>query len=277
MLEEALEWIARWTDPPSDIIISLFKGRYGEVLLKVVQDAYFSSETDLLYLGANLSYIHLHQIGWMGIEALHSQFFEKIAHLLRSKTAIQKAIGALIVIVIAFSFCNRRGDTEITVDSKKRLKALGDQVVPILYSEVPSLHFAACWAFSWLGTIAAWSPDYKPDILARLFELLKNSQLPDVKHVASWALSELPIIDRELKPMPKPDPASINFIKEQYSDEFPPIKLAALVIAFYWKKPWTDKELAERVEGVKIEKIGWKRNKELILKALKSQKDAHSA
>lgn len=272
LLEETFEWIARRASSPSNFIISLFKGRYGEVLLRTAQDAYMNSDTDLPYLGGNLGYIHLYRMGWAEKRILDSDLYEKITNLLGSENEIQRAIVVLAVMAIAYSFFEPRDDTDISLNSKKRLKALGDQVVPIIYSDKPYLHLAACWAFVWLGHIGAWSPEYNPDVLSRLLELWKNSPLPDVQYMASWAISSLPVMDRELKPLPEPDPDSINFIKAQslLSERFR--KSAALVIGFYWRKPWTDKELAKKVEGVEIPFSGWERNKEFILEALESGK-----
>ncbi len=267
LLEEALEWIARRTNISSSLILSLFEGRYGNVLLKVVQDAYIHSDTDLFSLGGALGDIHLHQMGWRD-ETGHDpdpQFYEKIANLLNDGSMIQKAIGVLVVEKIAFYFFRKR----LSSDWKIRLKLWGDEILSCLYSDIPYLHFAACWAYGWLGEIGAWTPEYDPDVLSSLLALWKNSPLPDVKERARWAIAELPIIDRELKPLPKPDADSLHFIKEKsslnFSDE-PWAKEAALVIAFYWKKPWNDIELAEKVK----ETILNRRNQSLILETLKS-------
>lgn len=140
----------------------------------------------------------------------------------------------------------------ISEDSQKLFKAIGDKLVPILYSDEPYLHFAACWAFAWLGGTGTWTPEHKPSVLSRLLEIWRWSQLPDIQYTASWAIESLPIIDRDLNPLPKPNPELIKFIKEQYSlddDKWTNRTkiLASLVIAFYWRTPWTDEELAEFV------------------------------
>jgi hypothetical protein len=257
LLEEALEWIARRTATPSSLILSLFKGRYGEVLQKVVQDAYMSSDIDQINLGGVLGHIYLHRMGWTNSKDPDSQFYEKIADLLDSENDAQKSIGALAVTEIAF---NVRKD--IPAELKETLKMLGDRIVPSLYSETPYLHFAACWAFVWLGVIGVWTPEHHPDVLSRLSDLWKNSRLPDVQYMASWSILSLPIMDRELKPLPEADADSLKFIKENVGDE------AALVMGYYWKKPWTDEELAEKVEKTKTEFIGWKRTKARILEVL---------
>jgi hypothetical protein len=95
-----------------------------------------------------------------------------------------------------------------------------------------------------LGERDSWSPECHPDVLSRLLDLWKNSRLPDVQRAARWAISSLPVIDRELKSLPEPDAKSIKFIKKQYKKKN---SEAAFVIGFYWKKPWTDEELADIV------------------------------
>jgi hypothetical protein len=158
---------------------------------------------------------------------------------------------------IAFEFRDIRKELEVATNAKKLLNALGDQLVPILYSDEPYAYFAACWAFAWLGEIRAWGPEHNPGVISRLLEIWRESQLYDVQRQAAWAISSLPIIDRELKPLPEPDPDLIDFIKQQGSlkGEKGDIKkraaefkrCAALVIGFYWKTPWTDEELAQLV------------------------------
>ena len=95
--------------------------------------------------------------------------------------------------------------------------------------------------------------------------------------MAAWAISDLPIIDRELNPFPKPDQELIEFIKEWFSMKEGPFKekirkRASLIIGFYLKKPWTDKELAGLVaKEVKRGRIFGEEEREngiLILKAL---------
>lgn len=255
LLEEGLEWIARlhFFSIHTEIIRSLFKGRYGKILLEVVQNAYISSNTNLLDIGNSLATITLEQINWTELQELTPQIFDKITSLLDSESSIQKAAGALAVMEIAYCYSVRSfRKINISEDSQKLFKAIGDKIVPIIYSDEPYLHFAACWAFAWLGEKGFWSPERDPSVLSRLLEIWRWSQLPDIQYVASWAIGLLPIIDRELNPLPKPNPELIKFIKEQYSlgeDKWPNWTkiLASLVMAFYWRTPWTDEELAEFV------------------------------
>ncbi len=269
LLEEALEWIARRINPPSLLILSLFEGRYGEVLLKVVRDAYISSDTDMISLGGALGDIHMHRMGGTGRKDPTPQIFEMITNLLENENALQKAIGALTVSYIAYHFYLKK----FSSDSIKGLKALGDRIVSSLYSDISYLHFAACFALRWLAETETWTPKHNPDVLSRLLDLWKNSQLFDVQYMASLTISTLSLIDRRQKPLPEPDPDSINFIREQSLLNKRYKKFASLVIAFYWKKPWTDEELAEKFKDVTTGLMRCERNKEFILEALKSGKE----
>ena len=253
LLEEGLERIARKTMGPTELIPLLYRGRFGKALLKIVQKAYVSSNMDLPGLGSALSDITLDQINWTGLQDLTPQLSEKIKTFFVSESPIKKAAGALAVMGIAFEIGHFTENP--AAEAKKLLNALGDQLVPILYSNEPYAYFAACWAFVWLGKADSWTPEHNPSVISRLLEIWRESQLYDVQRQAAWAISSLPIIDRGLKPLPEPDPDLIDFVKQQYSlmsgtedtesAEFK--RCAALVIGFYWKTPWTDEELAQLV------------------------------
>jgi hypothetical protein len=252
LLEEGLEWIARRSGDSSELIQLLYRGRFGKTLQKVVQNAYISSNMDLPHLGSALAFITLDQINWTRSEDLTPQLVDKITTLLGDENAIQRAAGTLAVMIIAFYYSGSPiKRPELTADAQKYLMALGGQLVPILDSDEPYLYFSACWAFAWLGESGAWSPEHKPGVISRLLEIWRESPLYDVQRQAAWTISSLPIIARELKPLPEPDPELIDFIKQQGSlmgekDESAKFKRsAALVIGFYWKTPWTDKELAQ--------------------------------
>jgi hypothetical protein len=275
LLKEALEWIARRSyGDPSPLILDLYSGRYGDIFLTIVQDTYMSSATDLATLGSALRNITLNQINWSSMQDLNPQLVEKIKTFFVNESPIKEAAGALAVMGIAYESYNYH-EPLVPADVKKLLNTLGGPLVPILYSDEPYLYFAACWAFAWLGEIGAWSPEHNPGVIARLLEIWRESPLYNVQRQAAWAIMALPIIDRELKPLPEPDPDMVDFIKQQYSlmsgkgdnkysAEFK--RSAALVIGFYWKTPWTDEELAQLVASENP--IGFRQNVVSLLKAL---------
>jgi hypothetical protein len=275
LLEEGLEWIARRTISPTEHISLLYRGRYGKILLKVVEDAYIGSDTYLSGLGSALADITLDQINWAESQGLTSQIVEKLTIIMGDETIIQRSAGALAVMDIAFYHAGHFGKKklELTADVQKHLKALGDQLVPILYSDELHLHFAACWAFAWLGRTGAWSRKHEPDILLRLLEIWRESKSPDVQYVASWAIADSPLIDRVSKPLPEPDPDLIDFIKKQFSldaDDYRVYakKRASLVMGFYWKMPWTDEELVQLVASIYVGGVDDRLTLDPLLKAL---------
>ena len=245
LLEEGLKCIAR-NSYSSELIISLYNSKFGEKLLEIIQDTYTSNK-DLLGLGNALGTITLEQINWKSKEDFSPQLAEKLSTILDDDKNMQKAAGTLATSFIAF-----RGPYE--EKKMKHLNALGDKIVPILYSDKQYLQFSACWAFAWLGDINAWTPVHKPDVISRLFEIWIKSQVEDIQYVASWAITTLPLIDRELKPIPEPNQSKIDFIRQQFelrkltpSMENSKKSFASLLMAFYWKTPWNDEELAKRV------------------------------
>jgi hypothetical protein len=252
ILEEGLEWIARRSKGQYPLIRALYQGKYGETLLEVVQNAYTTSTTDLLDLGSILGIISLEQMEFHG--NLEQEIFKKILNLLNNDNSLQKAAGALAVMEIAFlsyskDFHPRRKTNQ---NEKELLNKLRDEIVPFLYSEKSYIYFAASWALAWLGKGKFWSPKHNPDVLSRLLTIWRESTQTEIQRQAAWAISNLPIIDRELNPLQKPDQKIIEFIKKWYSIKEGPFeekfrKRASLVIGFYLEKPWTDEDLAKFV------------------------------
>ena len=255
LLEEGLGWIVR-RPRGQGFILRIFRGKYGKILQKVIYDVYSNYDTDLFYSGDALAKITLEQICWVEFQELQPQFLEKIASLLNSEDSIQKAAGALVVMYIAFNYSrpidNRK---RIDAETKKLLQMLGDKLIPMFHSNNPHWYFATCWAFAWLGETGGWIPASKPEVIARLLEIWRTSQLTDIQEAASWAISSLPMMDSRIKPLPEPSQALIDFIKQQSlpKDEdksnarYQRRILASFVIGFYLKTPWTDEELAQLV------------------------------
>ncbi len=270
ILEEGLERIARELRGPSLLIRDLYEGKYGKVLLRVVQNAYINSTTDLPRLGSALGHGTLEQIEWR--KKLKPEIVERIMSMLENDSPVQKAAGTLAIMIIAFY---SKPSHHTTQDEEESLKKLGDAIVPLLYSEKLQLCFATAWAFAWLGANEHWSPEHNPEVLPRLLSIWRESSQREIQRQAAWAISELPIINRELNPFPKYDLELIRLVKQWFSMSEGPFesrfrKRASLVIGFYMEKPWTDKELAElATKEIKAESSirGWA-NGILILKEL---------
>jgi hypothetical protein len=253
LLEEGLEWVARRTHSPSQTIRDLYRSKYSGIYSKVIHDAYMSSETDLAELGGALGDIVLSDIGWT--RSLSDLIVKSLEKLLESDDPVQKAKAALAIMGIAYAFSSK--NIKLLKEEKRQISAgthealifLGSKLVPVLHSDDFHLHFAACWAFAWLGEGNNCSPDCVRSILPRSVELWKKSSIDGVHRQSAWVISALPIIDRDLDILGQPDIDLIQHIKAIPSrskielNRFDPP--ASLIISYYYKLQ-TDEELANK-------------------------------
>lgn len=251
LLQESFEWISR-RSIPEDIIYQLCTGKFGREYKEVVQKTYMSSYNDLVYLGTALSVVSDIEIKSNEESEFDKQTYENIKNLLSSENPLEKAKGATATMSSAFRSSSLSSSPESDSEQKKFLMDLGDSLLPLLYSEDVHISFPACWAYSWLGEICAWSPENNPSIISRLFDIWRGSNLEEIQYAASWAISELPLMNRDFCMFPEPDIESINFIKTQFRAEHGillhrPKKLACLVLGYYWRRPWKDKKLVELI------------------------------
>lgn len=269
LLEEGLEWIARRSEGPFTFIRDLYNGRYGDVLLKVVQNSYVSFTTDVMDLGSALGTIALEQMQWSN--KLTPKEIEKITSLLNSQNLVQKAAGAFATMEIVFSY-GRSHDYRLNTNEEDMFKEIANEILPLLYSEKPQLQLPASWVFAWLGTRKFWSPKNNPDVLCRLLSILRESNNPELRYVASWAIADLPIMDRKLSPFQKIDQELIKLIegwsltKENKGFYNKKMRHASIVLGFYLISPWTNEELSKLVAEV-IEdsrNIEWSNGKSIL-------------
>ena len=78
-----------------------------------------------------------------------------------------------------------------------------------------------------------------------------HSEIPDVRFVAAWALSRLPLVNRELMPLGEGDDDTVSAL-QQIDFQAKPVapghdRCAACVVGYYLQKPWSEKkELLEK-------------------------------
>jgi len=150
------------------------------------------------------------------------------------------------------------------------LGTLGDVLATLLPDPNPHVHGSACWAFAWLGANGVWAPDRAPDTIRRLVEIARQSKIHDVARYASWALSELPIVDRDAVSAIPTGSDFVGFVNDRLGRPYRRIgvrnywshvaTLAALVAAYYARTPLSDEEIAAYAEryadGVPIRRLG---------------------
>jgi hypothetical protein len=257
LLEEGLERIARRADEPFQLFEIIFNKKYGELFHRIVNEAFIHLDSDRFILGDIIALIAITKINENIELRLTSQQVKNIKTLLVHENPIQRASGAL-----AIKFILTYGSLfQENINLCVLLKPLGDLLVPLLHSNESYLHFAASWAFSWLGGKKFWTPERNPNVIARLLEIWKESSFPNVQNMAFKAISSFPLIDRASMSLPEPDAGLVNFIQLQTSFDAKddPNKTfdesidemireeASLVIAYYYNTPWNDEELAQHI------------------------------
>ena len=249
LLKRALELVARKSPSHARPIVH---GKYCSIMAEAVTNAYVSSNTDLFNLGEVFTEIARARIGWFEPqEDLPREALAEVRRLLDSKDPVQTIAGTLLVTDVAYRFATQRMKEPSKTLLQLEMKSLGDQLVPLLDANSESLRFAACWGFCWLGTAGIWSPRRELTIIPRLLEIWRESSSSELQSAAAWAIWALPLIDRDLAPLPEPRAELLRFLMRQSSSD--PSKwgtFAVLVIGFYWKTPWDDEELAQRVAAL---------------------------
>ena len=259
IVEEALETIARRDRGPSPLVPLVYRSKYANTLHDLVRRTFMSSSTDMGSLGSALAEITLEQLHWYDNEATTPPAVNSLLLLLDGPDPADRAVGALGIMELAFSAVHK------TLSGKDCLRAAAEHLRHALDSDIPQVHFACSWAFAWLGESGLWSPVDNPSVLPRLLEIWRNSSLLSIQRQSAWAIAHSPVFDRSIKLLPEPDADVIQFLKEQAGIEVdgggPRSRFkrrAAWLLAFYWRKPWTDEELANLIEATETERDNWR-------------------
>jgi hypothetical protein len=130
------------------------------------------------------------------------------------------------------------------------LHACADTLMPLLFSENAPEQFAVCWALAWIGELRIWTPPISPNVLDRLFTLWLGSSNTEVRRMAQWAFTSLPLLPRETKPLSaSSEVEKFTAVAKGYSQrkDFRE-KCSVLVAAYYLRSPWSDTALARLVK-----------------------------
>ncbi len=251
LLEEGLEWAARrGAKSVGSYLTQALPGKYAEVIVRVIEDTYMKSDTDFLELGDVLSAIGLEREGWSTPRTGPKGPVKNIEALLSAKEPRRQAVGALIVMRIAFAIAGRRKRTARQAAMFKRFE---ERLVPLLNSGDPHVHFATCWALAWLWRTGATRSRDHATAVSRLAEIWVESDQEEVDYVAAWALSTAPVVARDSVRLPAGGRFNGKFIRAAHSSKLRMIgvtyRRAALVLAFYSKTPWKDAKLAALING----------------------------
>ena len=104
-------------------------------------------------------------------------------------------------------------------------------------------------------------------------DIWRTSELPEVQRASAWAISSIPIIDRDLNPFGQLGGDLIEFIKPLGSLDKKEVRneydfAASVIVAFDCKSPWSDNELVSMAAKTQKEAGPWIPRYEELLKAL---------
>lgn len=246
LLAEALDLIATNSFSCESILDRLSTSKYGNKFSEIVRQNY-ASATGRLF---SLAHAFVEVLRPRG--PLAPQTFDErvtwMSGLLTHSGGLEKALGALSLMRAAFDIAT--SESAVSDPQKHELERLGDLLSPLLLSREPYLQFSAAWALAWLGNCKCWSPTRNPGVLKRLADLWMRSASADVRFVAAWALSRLPLVDRALMPLGEGEDDVIRALEQINFQEKPTPaghdRCAACVLGYYLEKPWSGNELADR-------------------------------
>ncbi len=224
---------------------TLARGRYGTILREEARKAWLSPTRNL----NALTWALRHAVWWQTIEAENREEYKDAANrfleFLSSQELIARCEGALGFVQLYVHLERNREPLEEYTEIFQRL---GAAVIPLLFSDSPAEICAADWALFYLGTSNVWDPPAEPDILGRMFTILRSKDEMSSSGIAQTILAQRLMSRDSGRYCSTIKSEEFESLIQGYSEiEGLFIQPAALVIAYYLRTPWSDAELAERV------------------------------
>ena len=122
----------------------------------------------------------------------------------------------------------------------------------LLFSDSLAENYAAVWALHDLGVYNICDTPVEPDMLGRLFIFLRYSEDAEMRRLVPYTICAYRLIDRDnRKPCSTIQPDEFEDFIQKYSEMGDSSgQLAILIIAWYIRTPWNDRELAERARNL---------------------------
>ncbi len=229
--------------------VTLAKGRYGASLREEARKSLLSRTQNLAPQVWALQQI----VFWQTVESEDQEGYEHAAirflELLSSQELGERCEGALGFFQLGQQIEEKSKLSEAFIEISKRI---GETVLPMLYSDFLCEIYSADWALYQLGELQIWDPPTEPDMLGRLFSLWHHSNDPDLRRNISETILAQRLVARDgISPCSTIQPDEFESLIQNYSkmNEYTEIP-ATLVVAWYLRTPWSDKELAEHARAL---------------------------
>jgi hypothetical protein len=221
---------------------TLAKGRYGPMLLQEAREAW-KRTADFSTQAFPLMCAVWGQALVVG-GGNHQTIAREFLHGLSTQDSLARCEAALGTVRLIQAV---EHDTKKLNELHEALMQIANASLALLFDDSPAENCAGDWIAYQLGKSRIWSPPTKPDLIGRLFHLWSRPR-SSPEYMFSDTIIFQPLLERDsgaCSTIPRND--FIRFTKK-YDNLAPYDKLAALVIGYYLKCPWSDNQLLEEVE-----------------------------
>lgn len=246
-MKAAIEWIAKidFLDHLTDRsgIEPLLNGRFKDVVIQTVREAYRTSNTHILNLGKALADVTRKQVG-IEFNNVNLELVAKIKALVEDNDPLNRSAGCVILMNISYQAKSSDPIDSLTLE---KLLQLSKKIWTLLYTDEPLVQCAACWALNWGIANLGWSPDHNKKHLEFLIDQWKNSSIDTMRYLAAWNISLTPILERSEITLTNIDEDTNLFLKNKIQSSIQFEKLAVILLGYYLTA-WTDNELVELIQ-----------------------------
>ncbi len=229
-----------------DMIPALALGKYGGLMLEVLMSELQACNKSISDVGSVLSRgLLARELGWSGRSGFPDAVVERSRVLLTSDDIVTQTKGALAVMSLAF-YQHQEGLPGSSQASL--LSATADDLLRLLGRREEYTKFAAAWALAWIGTSGLLTQDHARRALDSLFAVWRKAKNSHTRRDVAWAITRLPIMDRDTAPVRGQSKSGVAFLKQQPIPRMDDhgnrmMSTAARIIGFYWGTPWSDDEI----------------------------------
>ncbi|EAT59117.1 NACHT domain-containing protein [Chlorobium ferrooxidans] len=241
----------------------LLRGKFGELFMQLVTDAYFGADKDWeRYVYAQpiiASYLYLPDYK---TEKPSDALIDSLVGVLKSGGRIEKVHAALASMLLAFYSQQRLllGIENTTEDSRYQL--LYESLLPLVYCDDPHLSMPATWALAWIGENGLWSPKPSQELLLFLYRIWRDAA-PQQSRFAGWAFSVQKLLPRETFSFDLWGECDV-FLQEIASKKDVDF-IGALIVGWYRHEPWDDRTIADLIKESLVNRKSSYRHRELLV------------
>ncbi|HEY0390755.1 MAG TPA: NACHT domain-containing protein [Solirubrobacterales bacterium] len=236
-----------------NLLGEIVEGKYGNVFEEAVRECYFDDE-DPNFIDFASTYMLVAFRRWSSMD--EAEAIEWLTAKLDGESEVEAAEAALCVMQLVFKKSLYRSSSMEDQDAWRVMSEWSTKLIALCETGRPAVAYAATWALAWLGDIDAVRVEDRGRGLRALLGQWLGAGSDDEQRQAAWAFSTMPEVERAEMPLGEGSPELCEFIEEQVKDEAPDDgrddrRPAAIILAFYLRKPWTDAQIAELAESVR--------------------------